>query len=175
MSAKALATAVLMIFSPQQESHNQCYKNCVVTERGYELIRKFEGWSPSVYKDAVGLPTIGYGHLIKPGEKFEGLLSPEESEELLKKDVKPFERHINRKVDVKLYPNQFDALNSFTFNVGSRRLDDSTLLKKVNSGNHNDVPEQFLRWNKAGGKVLKGLTYRRQVEAELYAKSSVDY
>lgn len=148
-----------------------CPLHCVTSEVGLALIRTFEGYSPYRYKDAAGLWTIGYGHLIRPGESFTGPLLPEAANQLLQKDVRASEGAIKRRVLVKLQQSQFDALVSFTFNVGEGRLTGSTLLKRVNAGLHDAVPDQLARWVYAGGKKLRGLVARRKAEGELYHSS----
>ncbi len=141
-----------------------------ITRNGIDLIKKFEGFEPEIYLDAAGLPTIGYGHLIRKGEHkmFENGISREAGEALLIKDVQAAERAVLRLIDVPLTDGQFDALVSFTFNVGSGALQRSTLRRKVNREEHNEVPREFLRWVWAGGRKLKGLVRRRQEESTLY-------
>lgn len=135
--------------------------------KGVALIKQFEGLVLKVYKDAVGLPTIGYGHLIKAGEKFT-TLTEAEAESLLKSDLKQFEDCVAKVVTVPLNQNQFDALVSFAFNLGCANLKSSTLLKKLNAGDFAGAANEFLRWDKAGGKVLVGLTRRRTAEKTLF-------
>lgn len=148
-------------------AHAEC-TDCRMSERGVQLIRVFEGFSPFVYKDAGGLPTIGYGHLIQPGEKFvEPLIGPP-AEQLLIADIKPKERDVNRLVIIPLRQPQFDALTCFTFNVGSGSFGGSTLLKKVNASDHAGAALQFSRWVNVNGKPLRGLIMRRRAESNLY-------
>lgn len=144
-----------------------CAKPCAISPVGVELVARFEGFSPYPYKDVAGLLTIGYGHLITPGEVFT-ILPPAQARELLIKDLATAEKGVNRSVRVRLFRHQFDALCSFAFNVGTGALKNSTLLKKVNAEQHSVVPEQFLRWVNAGGRFVRGLMIRRQAEAELY-------
>lgn len=172
MSVKDLVFATWMALAPESQQHpSQCAKNCVASDNGLAIIRQFEGYSPFVYNDAAGLPTVGFGHLIRPGEKFSQPLLPKEAEELLKKDVVSTERGVNRRAHVKLWQKQFDALVSFTFNLGEGALSKSTLLKKVNAGQHGDVPPEFGKWVFAGGKKLRGLILRRDAEAMLYEEA----
>lgn len=137
------------------------------SQKGIDLIKEFEGTVLKVYKDAVGLPTIGIGHLIKKGEVFT-TLTQQQAEELLAKDLKQFEEGVSTSVKVALTQNQFDALVSFAFNLGIGNLNSSTLLKKLNVGDIQGAADQFPRWNKAGGKTLAGLTRRRLAEKELF-------
>ena len=137
-------------------------------QAGINLIKKFEGLELSKYKDAVGLWTIGYGHLIRPEETFDRRLTEEEAESLLRKDLQEAEKGIKRLVSVPLTENQFDALVSFVFNVGIGRLASSTLLRKLNANDYAGAASELLKWNKAGGKELIGLTRRRQAEQKLF-------
>ena len=141
-----------------------------ITKNGIDLIKSFEGFESEIYLDAAGLPTIGYGHLIRKGEHkmFENGISEEEAEALLADDVQIAERAVLRLVKVPLTDNQFNALVSFTFNLGSGALQRSTLRRKVNREEHAEVPEEFMRWVWAGGRKLKGLIRRREAEAALY-------
>lgn len=141
-----------------------------ITQEGLNLIKRFEGFEPEIYLDAAGLPTIGYGHLIRKGEHkmFENGISEAAGEALLIKDVLLAEQAVLRLIKVPLTNGQFDALVSFTFNLGSGALQRSTLRRKVNREEHEDVPEQFMRWVWAGGRRLKGLICRRAAEAALY-------
>lgn len=147
-----------------------------ITARGLELIKNFEGFSPVIYSDSASLPTIGYGHLIKPNEKelFKAGITKSKAEELLKADVIIAERAVLRLITATLNDNQFDALVSFTFNLGAATLQRSTLRAKVNRSEHESVPTEFLRWVYAGGKRIIGLIRRRQAEADLYVRPQVN-
>lgn len=137
------------------------------SQKGIDLIEKFEGTVLKVYKDAVGKDTIGIGHLIKAGEYFT-TLTQQQAEDLLAKDLKQFEIGVMTAVKVALTQNQFDALVSFSFNLGLGNLNSSTLLKKLNAGDYQGAADEFPKWNRAGGKVLQGLTNRRIAERELF-------
>lgn len=141
-----------------------------ITKNGINLIKAFEGFEPEIYLDAAGLPTIGYGHLIRKGEHkmFENGISEAAGEALLIKDVLAAENAVLRLINVPLTDGQFDALVSFTFNLGGGALQRSTLRRKVNREEHADVPREFLRWVWAGGRKLKGLVRRREAEAIFY-------
>jgi lysozyme len=145
-----------------------CTGTCTTSEDGVSLIAYFEGYSPVVYKDAAGYPTIGYGHLIKAGESF-SYLDPEAARKLLKKDVKLHADPVNRMVRIPLLQEQFDAIVSFTFNLGEGALRSSTLLKRVNARRHVDVPQELRKWVFAGGRKLRGLVIRRNAEAVMYS------
>ena len=108
------------------------------------------------------------GHLIKLGERIPEPLLGEAAERLLQQDIKPKVAAVNARVSVALLQGQFDAVVSWTYNLGEGALKSSTMLKKINAAWHEEVPEQMKRWNRAGGKVLKGLERRREAEAALY-------
>lgn len=135
---------------------------------GIELIKGFEGLRLSKYQDVVGKWTIGYGHLILPNESFPNPLTEKQAEDLLRKDLATSEAGVTRQVKVKLSQQQFDALVSFTFNLGAGNLQSSTLLKKLNAGDYSGAADELLRWNKAGGKEVAGLTRRRAAERKLF-------
>ena len=137
-----------------------------IGSKGLELIKHFEGCELEAYKCPAGVLTIGYGH-IKGVQ--EGMTITEmQAEEMLQSELIEYEGYINDLVEVELNQNQFDAMVSWVYNLGGGNLRSSTLLKVLNAGNYAGVPEQMLRWNKAGGKVLEGLTRRRQAEADLF-------
>ena len=138
-----------------------------ITQEGLDLIKHFEGFSSTVYKCPAGLPTIGYGHLIKKGEVFSSV-TEDEAEELLRHDVQVAEKAVLRLIKVPLNDGQFDALVSFTFNLGSGSLQCSTLRRVVNRNDHSEVPTQLRRWVWSGVKKLKGLQLRRSAESTLY-------
>ena len=141
-----------------------------ITENGLKLIEQFEGFSSKIYLDSASLPTIGYGHLITPAEKhlFKNGITEAESMSLLKQDVAIAENAVARLVNTHLNNYQFDALVSFTFNLGSGALQRSTLRAKINREEHAEVPAEFLRWVYANGKKVAGLIKRRKIEANLY-------
>ena len=139
-----------------------------VSQAGIDLIQSFEGLSCRTYICPAGYPTIGYGHVIKRSEDFSDGLSEDAAIELLKQDVTVAEHAVLRLVTVPLTDNQFDALVSFTFNLGSGALQRSTLRRKVNRKQHEAVPAEFLRWVWAGGRRLRGLVKRRSAEAQIY-------
>ncbi|WP_342322409.1 lysozyme [Kosakonia sp. BYX6] len=140
-------------------------------EAGLALIKTFEGLRLEKYKDAVDKWTIGYGHLILPNESFPYAITEAEADSLLRADLRMTERGVHRLVTVDLNQNQFDALVAFTFNLGAGNLQTSTLLKLLNQEEYAQAAEQFLRWNKAGGKVLVGLTRRREAERALFLRA----
>lgn len=137
------------------------------SENGFALIRKYEGLRLATYVCPGGKLTIGYGHTgpdVTTGKK----IDEEEANALLVKDVQRFERAVNGLVTVPMTQGMFDALISFSFNLGVGSLKSSTLLKKLNAGNLTGAADEFLKWNKAGGKVLAGLSARRESERERF-------
>lgn len=142
------------------------------SDRCIALIKEFEGFESHPYADAVGLMTIGYGHLIRGGEQFqvEGL-SEEEATALLCKDLEKAESCVLSLVEVDLSQPQFDALCSWVFNLGCGRLRSSTMLRKLNRGDYKGAADEILRWNRAGGHILKGLVRRREAERALFLEA----
>lgn len=140
----------------------------MINQSGIDLIREFEGEKLEPYQDVAGLWTIGIGHLIRSGEHFTGI-TREQSEDLLRSDLKLACQGVTDCVKVPVNPNQYSALVSFAYNCGVGALRTSTLLKKLNSGDIDGAEGEFLKWNKAGGKVVAGLTRRREAEALLFS------
>lgn len=136
---------------------------------GLQLTKQFEGCELKAYQDQVGVWTIGYGHTGTDVKK--GLtITEDQASTLLAADVAWAVTCVNKSVKVAINQNQFDALVDFVFNLGCANLGQSTLLRLLNSGQHSDAAKEFLRWNRAGGKVLAGLTRRRQAEMDLFNK-----
>ena len=132
------------------------------------IIKEFEGLRLKAYYDSVGVLTIGYGHT--EGVHLGQVITEEEADEFLRHDVEWADAAIKSLVKVPIIYNQYAALVSFVFNVGTGNFKNSTLLKLLNSGNLKEAAEQFLLWDHAGGHVLKGLTNRRQKERALFLK-----
>ncbi|MDX2211670.1 MAG: lysozyme [Oculatellaceae cyanobacterium bins.114] len=139
-----------------------------INQAGLDLIKQFEGLRLEAYLCPAKVPTIGYG--TTAGVKMGDRITAEQAEDLLRKDVEKFEKAVNSAVTVPLTDNQFSALVSFTYNLGAGALQKSTLLKLLNQGNYEAAAQEFLKWNKAAGKVLPGLTRRRQAEQALFLK-----
>jgi len=161
-----------------------------ISEAGLELVKSFEGipdGDPTTvkidpYLDPIGIWTIGWGHAISVGGRFlrgkenrkaarnlyPGGITLEQAEELLRGDLLDACRDVASLVKVPVSDNQFAALVSFTFNLGRGNLAKSTLLKKLNGKDYAGAAAEFEKWNKAGGKVLAGLTRRREAEADLF-------
>jgi lysozyme len=137
-----------------------------ISAEGLALIKKFEGCELEAYQDAVGVWTIGYGHI--KGVKEGMTITKEQAEEMLLEELVEYENYVLEAVNHQLDQCMFDALVSWTYNLGPSNLNASTMLKVLNAGDYDGVPEQIKRWNKAGGKVLTGLVRRREAEALLF-------
>lgn len=141
-----------------------------MTERGIELIKRFEGFSPVVYICPAGYPTIGYGHVVRSEERefFSSGITEQQAEELLLKDLIRFEIGVRKLIQRELHDYAIDALVSFAYNVGLYAFRASTLRRKILRGDLLDGAAEFLKWVYAGGRKLQGLVRRRQAERELY-------
>jgi len=133
-----------------------------------EHIRRDEGVRLRAYKDVAGLDTIGIGHLIRRGEVFPEEITMGLAGELLRKDLLVAGAAIMRLITVPLTDNQYSALLSFCFNIGSGALQASTLRSMLNREEYTGAAEQFSRWCFAGGRKIKGLYLRRLRERELF-------
>jgi|TARA_R110002110_G_scaffold153552_1_gene347009 lysozyme len=138
-----------------------------------KLIKKWEGFMPAPYLCPAGVPTIGYGNtMYENGDRVameDCTVDRKRAEEILLNFVKKVEAQVLEVVDVKLKSYQLAALTSFTYNVGIGNLMKSTLLIKVNNCvEDQNIPDEFRRWNKSKGKVLAGLTARREDEAAIW-------
>lgn len=144
-----------------------------LTDKGYDLIKEFEGFSAKPYNCSANVPTIGFGNTYYPnGTKVKLTDKPitkEYANEIFKIVADKFAANVLKLVKSNITTNQLNALTAFAYNVGLTNLGKSTLLKLVNT-NPNDaaIAKEFLRWNKAGGKALNGLTRRRIAESALY-------
>lgn len=138
--------------------------------KGLALIKSFEGKRLVSYDDGVGVWTVGYGTTRINGVKVQkgSTITDSQAELYLKADLETFENVVNNVVTIEVNQNQFDALVSLTYNIGATAFTNSTLLRKLNSGDFKDASEQFLVWNKGGGKVMTGLVRRREAEKELF-------
>lgn len=140
---------------------------------GISLISSFEDTKLKAYDDGVGVWTIGTGTVIyQNGVKVKkgDVCTVEQAKTYFTHDLKQFEKTVNDSVKVDLTQNQFDALVSLTYNIGSAAFKNSTLLKKLNAKDHVGAADQFLVWNRGGGKVLNGLVRRREAERALFTK-----
>lgn len=139
-----------------------------INEEGVALIKEFEELHLTPYLCPANVWTIGYGHTrtVRAGTR----ITLEQAEQLLEDDLNIAERAVMRLVAVPLTDNQFAALVSFVFNVGTSNFERSTLLQLLNRGWYEQVPAQLARWNRASGQVLGGLARRRAAEARLWNK-----
>lgn len=137
-----------------------------MSNAGLDLIKRFEGLRLTSYLCPAKVWTVGYGS-TGPHVKAGMTITEDEAEALLRKDVARFERGVSALVG-DTTQGRFDALVSFAFNIGLGALQSSTLMKMHKAGNYDAAAAQFARWNKAGGRVLAGLSKRRAAEAELY-------
>lgn len=140
------------------------------SSNGLSFIAHEEGEVLHVYKDSVGIPTIGVGHRLLPGESYPNGITHDQAMQILARDVGHVEDAINSHVTVALNQNQFDALVSFTFNLGAGALESSTLLKLLNKGDAKDAAAEFPKWDHAGGKVDQEILGRRLREQALFMK-----
>jgi lysozyme len=138
------------------------------TRNGLSIIRQFEGCKLKAYLCPAGVWTIGWGRTanVKRGD----ICSQEQADKWLVQEYDAFEKKVRALVKVPVTANQLGALVSFAYNIGTGALGSSTLLKKLNAGDYAGAAGQFARWNKAGGRILAGLTKRRAAEATLFLK-----
>ena len=139
---------------------------------GINLIKEFESFVPETYICPAGKPTIGYGHVVRPGEVFT-TITEEEGCALLAEDLVPREESVGKLVRVGLSQAQFDALVSFVYNVGHGAFNMSTLLRKLNNRDYLGAAAEFQRWKYGGGRVLPGLVRRRRREEELFLSGTI--
>lgn len=137
-----------------------------LSQAGLALIKSFEGCCLKAYLDSIGIPTIGYGHI--DGVKLGDVITQEQADQFLQDDVESKVKDVNKALAVEVTQAQFDALVSFTFNLGTKKLKKSTLLRRINKGEADDCADEFLRWDRAGGGVVAGLTRRRKAEREMF-------
>lgn len=144
-----------------------------ISNVGINLISSFEDTRLKAYDDGVGVWTIGIGTTVYPSGnnvKQGDICTLDQAKSYFKQDLAKFEKTVNDSVKVPLSQNQFDALVSLTYNIGSSAFKGSTLLKLLNQKQYREAAAQFTRWNKANGKVLNGLTRRREAERDLFLK-----
>lgn len=136
-----------------------------ISTDGLRLIARFEGFSTVPYVCPAGYWTIGYGHLADRAHR---PVTKEEAVVLLRQDATAAEAAVDKFIVAPLFQHQFDALVSFTFNLGSAALQRSSLRRIINRGEHEAVPGELLKWVFAGGRKLPGLARRRAAEARVY-------
>ena len=155
-----------------------------LSPNGLAILKDIEKFRSKPYRDAAGIPTIGYGHVIKSTERFSRPITPDEGEALLKADLETAENYINATMigkgslngGYRLNQYQYDALVLLVFNIGAPRFKSSTLLKCLQSGDKAGAAEQFKVWNKitVNGKkqACPGLTARRGIERILFTRTA---
>ena len=145
-----------------------------VSTAGINLICSFEGLRLNAYDDGVGVWTIGFGTTIYPNGikvKQGDTCTEAQAKAYMAHDLKKFESAVNSAVTMSINQNQFDALVSLAYNIGTNAFKNSTLVKKLNAGDIRGAAAQFDVWNKGGGKVMQGLVNRRAVERKLFEKA----
>ena len=138
---------------------------------GLATVKEFEGLRLKAYKCPASVWTIGYGHTSAAGNPIvtpELVITKDEAEEVLARDMEQYEEGVRKYVKVDLTQGQFDALVDFAYNAGVGALQKSTLLKKVNAQKFDEVPAEFMKWTRGGGKELPGLVRRRRAEVKLW-------
>ena len=132
------------------------------------LLKKFEGCKLKAYRCPANVCTLGYGHTSAAGapEVTDGMkITQQDADDSLRRDLVKYETAVYGMVQQPLNQHQFDVLVDFAYNAGVGALQKSTLLKKVNAAQFDDVPAELMKWTKGGGKVLPGLVKRRQAES----------
>ena len=145
-----------------------------ISQAGIDLIRRFEGCKLKPYLCPAGYWTVGYGHVIGNGKTKpeKQLYTQEEVNEFLRTDLARFEQGVLRYCPVHLTQFEFDSLVSFSFNLGLGVLQRSTLRRKILRQDKQAAARNILKYNKAGGQVLKGLTRRREAEYRMFTKET---
>ncbi len=142
--------------------------NFKYSDNGLQMTKDFEQLRLTSYQDSKGVWTIGYGHT---GGIEEGMTITEAQATLfLTADVAWAVTCVNKSAKAKINQNQFDAMVDLVFNIGCAAFSGSTLLRKLNASDFAGAAAEFVKWNKSGGKVLRGLTRRRQAETDLFNK-----
>ena len=149
----------------------------IVNQRTIDLIKRWEGCKLTAYQDVVGVWTIGYGTTENAGvgiKPYAGMtITQARADELLHETLDRFAPAIFSRITVPVTPNEFGACLSLAYNIGPGAFAKSTVLRELNAGNKAKAAEAFKMWNKAGGKVVKGLVYRREAEVELFLTKDV--
>ena len=146
-----------------------------INAAGLDLIRRWEGLRLTAYQDSVGVWTIGYGHTAEagpPAPKAGMKITETEADDILTRDLGQYERAVTKAVSIVPSANQFAAMVSLCFNIGPTNFARSSVVRLLNIGQPREAADAFLLWNKAGGKVLKGLTARREDEKKLFLTRS---
>lgn len=147
------------------------------SDAGIALIKRWEGCRLTAYLCPANVWTIGVGHTAAMGDPspVSGMrITEAEADAILRRDLAKIERDVDAAVAVHLNQRQFDTLVSFVFNVGIGAFRKSTLLKKLNATDYDAVPSELMKWNRAGGRVMPGLTNRRKAEADFWRGAGTD-
>ena len=137
-----------------------------ISQKGIDLIKKFEGCKLYAYRDSVGVATIGYGHI--KGVKMGMSITQQQAETFLKDDIKPIETFLNG-MGINYTQGQFDALTSWIFNLGQGNFKSSTMYKYIVARKSDlEITNQMVKWHNAGGRPLLGLKKRRAEEANMF-------
>lgn len=143
-----------------------------IPRQAVEIVKKWEGFRAETYMDAVGVPTIGYGTTAAAGVGIVPVPGMTISESLAEKylvmALEKFAKKISRAIIADMNENEWSAMLSLAYNIGTSAFLRSTVLREFNLGNRMAAADAFLMWNKAGGKVLRGLERRRQEERDLF-------
>ena len=150
----------------------------MINAKGLEILKHYEGCSLDVYRDPIGIPTIGYGSIfgfsgdrISMGHR---KITESEAAGLLLRSCRQAERAIGSLVRVSLTSNQRSALISFVYNVGSGNFQRSTMRMKLNRHDYDGCANEFWKWRRAGGRILNGLVRRRKSEEQLFKENKND-
>ena len=136
-----------------------------LSEEGASFIKEQEGCRLQAYEDVVGVATIGYGHTpCNMGDE----ITQDEADNMFEDDARQFEQCVEQMVEVSLTQGQFDALVSFSYNLGCHTLLHSTLLRLLNQEDYNGAAQEFVKWDHAGGREVGGLRRRREAEQEMF-------
>lgn len=151
----------------------------MINDAALGIIKRFEGWRPHVYRCPAGIPTIGWGSIWDIDGNRVTMDHPPIDElrgaSLLTRELRHVEGAIAKLIKFSLVPNQLGALASFTFNLGSGRLQSSTLRAKLNRGDIQGAADEFPKWRRAGGKILNGLVRRRAEERALFLREEHEF
>lgn len=144
-----------------------------ISLNGMKFIASFEKVVLHTYDDGFGYPTIGIGHLLVPGDGFDhnSRITEAQAYELFRKDLQKYISTVNTAVKVKLSQNQFDALVSLCFNIGREAFRNSSCVRALNQERYLDAAERLTHWNRAKGKVVRGLVRRREAEKAMFLRS----
>jgi lysozyme len=157
----------------QRDTFGLVYGVHSVNDAGVKQIAKFESFSPTIYRDSAGNQTIGYGHLItvSDGSIYDNGITQDQALKLLHADISTAEKSVNNLVKVPLNQNQFNALVSLVFNIGSGNFAKSSILRELNRGNYRQAASDFALYNRADHKINIGLIKRRDIEASIFTQS----